>query len=156
MKTIEINLKDDELREALAKDMIIINEVPYMKKSRVLAFFQRYVDHLERNGTIIFMSKEGKPLKKKGILLIAQERQEQIDKHGRSVRYDAEFNRFGQFQDAAIMLMQTDRAKMNPPSLWDKSLWNKMIIKPEKERLIIAGALIAAEIDRIQYEEESL
>lgn len=53
------------------------------------------------------------------------------------------------------MILQTDRHKMNPPSFWDKALWKRMIEKPEKERLIIAGALIAAEIDRIQYVEKA-
>ena len=36
------------------------------------------------------------------------------------------------------------------PEGWDKYRWRYMIQKPYKERLIIAGALIAAEIDRIQ------
>lgn len=87
---------------------------------------------------------------KTGIELIAKERQEQIEKHGYTVEKDVDFNRFGQLTDAAIMLMQTDRHKMNPPSHWDKAIWNKMINKSEKERLIIAAALIAAEIDRLQ------
>ena len=37
-----------------------------------------------------------------------------------------------------------------PPIEWDWKVWDYMINKSYKERLIIAGALIAAEIDRIQ------
>ena len=33
---------------------------------------------------------------------------------------------------------------------WDEDLWQKMCNKSYKDRLIIAGALIAAEIDRLQ------
>lgn len=58
MKTLELNITDEELKEALAKDAIIINEVPYLKKSRVQAICQRFVEHLERNGKIKFISKE--------------------------------------------------------------------------------------------------
>lgn len=40
--------------------------------------------------------------------------------------------------------------EFNYPENWDKAIFDKMISKPWKQRLIIAGALIAAEIDRIQ------
>ena len=48
------------------------------------------------------------------------------------------------------MLLMTDRHKLTPPSFWDVSIWKRMIAKPEKERMIISAALLAAEIDRIQ------
>lgn len=89
-----------------------------------------------------------------GIELIAQERAEQIEKHGRTVQRDVEENRFNQLIDAVIMLLQTNRFKMGLPSFWDGKIWKHMIEKPYKDRLIIAGALIAAEIDRLQAEEE--
>lgn len=38
------------------------------------------------------------------------------------------------------------------PANWDKQVWLKMCRKPYTERLAIAGALIAAEIDRIQQQ----
>ena len=37
------------------------------------------------------------------------------------------------------------------PNGWDQEIWEKMIRKPHQERLIIAGALIAAELDRLNY-----
>lgn len=85
-----------------------------------------------------------------GIELIAKERQEQIEKHGIAIEQDVNINKFAQLIDAAIMLMQTDRHKMGTPVYWDNSVWEKMINKSEMERLIIAGALIAAEIDRLK------
>lgn len=39
------------------------------------------------------------------------------------------------------------------PFGWDKELFEKMINKDYRSRLIIAGALIAAELDRINMEE---
>ena len=93
-------------------------------------------------------------MKKTGIELIAEERHEQIEKHGRTVEKDITDNRFNQLTDAAIMILQTDRHKMTPPSFWNESVWNHMIDKKLKDRLIIAGALIAAEIDRLQAGDE--
>lgn len=85
-----------------------------------------------------------------GIELIAKERQEQIEKHGYTPQSDVRENKFAQLIDAAIMILQTDRRKMNPPSLWDKQIWERMINKGYKERLIISAALIAAELDRME------
>lgn len=89
---------------------------------------------------------------KTGIELIAQERQEQIDKHGRTLSQDKEYNKDSQLQDAARGLIEEPRRaryRNIPPIGWDLSIWQKMWDKSYKERLIIAGALIAAEIDRI-------
>jgi hypothetical protein len=88
-----------------------------------------------------------------GIELIAQERKEQIEKHGRTVEKDVIENDFYQLKLAAIMLLgggyRLDH-KNEVPFCWDEKIWQHMISKPIKERLIIAGALIAAEIDRLQ------
>lgn len=88
---------------------------------------------------------------KTGIELIAQERQEQIEKHGRTVEEDVRFNTKGQLSVAAGILSQRyipDRLNLIPKD-WDSLIWLKMLRKQYKERLIIAGALIAAEIDRL-------
>jgi hypothetical protein len=90
---------------------------------------------------------------KTGIELIAAERQEQIMKHHRSTKYDVNYNTDAQLRIGAVRLQQ-DRNDAEPPDGWDTALWEKIIAKPLKERLIIAGALIAAEIDRLQYLEE--
>ncbi len=86
---------------------------------------------------------------KTGIELIAEERQEQITKHGRTIEADVVTNSDYQLRIAA-MRMIGDRGDYPAPDGWDKAIWDKMQGKPKLERLIIAGALIAAEIDRLQ------
>lgn len=103
---------------------------------------------------------------KTGIELIAEERQEQIEKHGRTVDGDVAQNEFGQLSFAVVALCSeydvTGRARADEegriahfekwrPMGWDSEIWMKMIRKPYKDRLIIAGALIAAEIDRLNF-----
>lgn len=89
---------------------------------------------------------------KTGIELIAQERQEQIEKHGRSVQYDKGHNAQEQLPTAAIRLLQINRHDIPAPFMWSERIWEKMMNKPYRERLIIAGALIAAELDRLNHE----
>lgn len=91
---------------------------------------------------------------KTGIELIAEERREQIEKHGRTPRHDKGHNAQEQLPTAAIRLLQINRHEIPAPFMWSESIWERMMNKPYKERLIIAGALIAAEIDRIQNTEE--
>ncbi|MFH0757356.1 MAG: hypothetical protein V2B15_08725 [Bacteroidota bacterium] len=98
---------------------------------------------------------------KTGIELIAKERQEQIEKHGRTLKYDREVNANDQLSIAAYVLMEAKdtetmmvTAHDTLPERWSLKMWQKMWDKPYKERLIIAGALIAAEIDRIQSIED--
>jgi len=92
---------------------------------------------------------------KTGIELIAQERKEQIEKHGRTIFSDTDVNRSEQLRLGAIRLIvdSYDRECLNPND-WNIKAWQKMAAKDYKERLIIAGALIAAEIDRLQYVEK--
>jgi hypothetical protein len=95
---------------------------------------------------------------KTGIELIAEERQEQIEKHGRSIESDIENNPNEQLSEAAGWLCYNEQGcadlddviEDHCPDGWDQALWTKMCRKPFEERLIIAGALIAAEIDRLQ------
>jgi hypothetical protein len=92
--------------------------------------------------------------KKTGIELIAEERQEQIEKHKRTVAEDVEYNDNGQLALGAEMLLAAEHEEgIDPysyPDGWDEDICRKMLAKPYKERLVIAGALIAAEIDRLQ------
>lgn len=94
-----------------------------------------------------------------GIELIAQERKEQIRKHGRTIEKDVAENANKQLGEAASMLAldypficleADDVVENHRPKDWDENLWEKMVNKSYKERLVIAGALIAAEIDRLQ------
>lgn len=91
---------------------------------------------------------------KTGIELIVEERQEQITKHGRTIIKDVDQNSVEQLSMGAYMLLAVDYEEgIDPASYlfgWDQEICQHMIGKPYKERLIIAGALIAAEIDRLQ------
>lgn len=91
---------------------------------------------------------------KKGIKLIAEERHEQIEKHGRLVRHDVKFNFGRQLASGAKRLLEVYPDRLNPPSGWDENGWAKMCDKNYKDRCIIAGALIAAEIDRLTLSGE--
>ena len=82
-----------------------------------------------------------------GIELIAIERQEQIEKHNRSIEYDVDQNNNYELRRGAVALLEDDKTKFS--GFWNSKICEKMINKSYKERLIIAGALIAAEIDRI-------
>jgi hypothetical protein len=99
-----------------------------------------------------------------GIKLIAIERKEQIKKHKRTVLKDACFNTSKQLSSAAGSLIFENTKdydfaesirKLTIPEGWDKEIWHKMASKTYLERLIIAGALIAAEIDRLLYKEKA-
>lgn len=98
-------------------------------------------------------------MKKSGIELIAEERQHQIDKHGFTGDHHAEHFEWyskGQLVSAATMLANHKWSNSgldyinHPPLNWDIEWWQKMCNKSRAERLKIAGALIAAEIDRLQ------
>lgn len=94
---------------------------------------------------------------KTGIELIAEERREQIEKHGRTLAGDVITNTDNQLSAAASILATKDwkcydeEEVINDfcPTGWDEQQWAKMVKKPHNERLIIAGALIAAELDRL-------
>lgn len=94
---------------------------------------------------------------KTGIELIAKERQEQIQKHGYTIEEDKKYN--GSFEcpltKVASALSIDDNGnrlakEAMKPMNWSQESWDKMMNKSYKDRLVIAGALIAAEIDRIQ------
>jgi hypothetical protein len=94
-----------------------------------------------------------------GIELIAKERQEQIEKHGYTVDNDLNYNKAYQLTEAAAILatelFPTPRKRFAAmPNDWNDQICLKMCNKPRFERLIIAGALIAAELDKIQARGE--
>jgi len=96
---------------------------------------------------------------KTGIELIAQERQKQIDKHGFTGKHHAdhpEWYEVLQLQYAATTLLMHELEEVidvhdNLPNGWDLDWFIKLNAKDRKQRLIIAGALIAAELDRLNY-----
>lgn len=93
---------------------------------------------------------------KTGIELIAEERREQIEKHGFNLVQDEQYYQNNELVNAAIYSLTLDRNKY--PDNWEFWFHDNMIKKQERmseeefliERLKIAGALIAAEIDRVQ------
>lgn len=95
-------------------------------------------------------------LKKTGIELIAIERQEQLGKHHYSIQQDIIYNSGIEkplTKAASALTVEYGNAlamEAMKPFNWDQEIWENMMVKPYKERLIIAGALIAAEIDRLQ------
>lgn len=96
--------------------------------------------------------------KSKGVMFIANERHEQMVKHKRSIVSDVKYNYNEQLSFAAALLCAPDpkmfASKANDyscPEGWDLSIWKRMLFKPYKQRLIIAGALIAAEVDRLEH-----
>ncbi len=92
-----------------------------------------------------------------GISLIAKERQQQVDKHGRTIERDCIENHNGQLALGAEMLLAIEHEEgidsYSYPDGWGEELCSKMLAKPYKERLVIAGALIAAELDRLNHSE---
>lgn len=93
--------------------------------------------------------------KQSGIALITKEREEQKKKHGWTVKKDREINKRFQLTYAARVLLRRERfstqdIRFTHPPLWDYSIWEEMCRKSYKKRLVLAGALIAAEIDRVQ------
>ncbi len=96
-----------------------------------------------------------------GIELIAQERKERIEKHGRTVEQDVRNNNNRQLIQGATVLTRLNlntwplnSIKQEKPPGWNPAIWERMCKKPYLERLAIAGALVAAEIDMQQYDGE--
>jgi hypothetical protein len=85
---------------------------------------------------------------KTGIEFIAQERQEQIEKHGWTLDHDTLVNNDGELFQAALAILNIDYSSW--PSSWDFSVYIHIANKPVVEKWAIACALIAAEIDRLQ------
>lgn len=97
-------------------------------------------------------------MKKTGIELIAEERREQIEKHGRTIAIDQSNNSEGEMIIAARALLIEDNDEYEPddtvqervsemPGDWETPLCQKMASESRRDRLIRAGAFIAAELD---------
>jgi len=94
--------------------------------------------------------------KKTGIDLISEHREERI-KEGRTIKEDVSVNPRMELRKGAIALIcksdGTGTAEAFP-SAWKNDVIMKMIHKSYKDRLVIAGAMIASEIDRLIATEE--
>lgn len=89
-----------------------------------------------------------------GVIAILNERNDQIHKHGLSVKDDVLHNPNGELIQAARALMKPTPVEHDFPASWGVAAVRKMINKSLAERYIIAGALISAELDRISYLEK--
>jgi hypothetical protein len=92
-----------------------------------------------------------------GIEMIAKERKEQVEKHGfNDVHDDKSFNRCGELKQAAAYLIaetgtnHKDILIADYPDNWHVGFKIKFARKTHIEKLVVAGALLAAEIDRLQ------
>lgn len=89
-----------------------------------------------------------------GVTLIAQERQDQLTIHSRSIEQDIVSNKDGQLAEAAEYLLGIKdnitytQMQDNLPKGWNHIPWFKMCTESRRKRLILAATLIAAELDR--------
>lgn len=81
-----------------------------------------------------------------GADLILIERKEQIQKHGWNAEHDNQHTN-NELLKAAQTILQSNPVLW--PEEWASYYHDKIMAKPRKEQLIICGAFIAAEIDRI-------
>jgi hypothetical protein len=92
-------------------------------------------------------------MNKTGIELIAAEREEQLHKHARTIEGDREENATGQLVQAVEYILSGVPSKY--PKDWSEAFKQRIDTKTRIQQLTIAGALIAAEIDRITPVNES-
>lgn len=87
---------------------------------------------------------------KSGDELIGEERMEQVFKHNYPIAKDIGRNGNGELIMMAEALIHHKYAMA--PDNWDRGKVDKMMGKTYHQRLVIAGALIAAEIDRLNLQ----
>lgn len=95
---------------------------------------------------------------KTGTELIAEERQRQIVSEGWTAEHDAKHTKCELSRAGAIYALNEDEREtffIAYPWPWDNN-WFKPTPKDRIRELQKAGALIAAEIDRLQIEKENL
>jgi len=86
-----------------------------------------------------------------GIEKIAQKRLEQKIKHGHSIKSDYEAYPDFELIQAAQGVLNGNPEQM--PKSWDQASCKKLCSKPLEDRLIAAGAMLAAQIDVLNFSE---
>jgi len=89
--------------------------------------------------------------KKTGVEEITEERGEQINKHGFDINDDVDYGK-GELIRAALYAINPDVFEW--PYEWDDTFKKKIARKNKIQRLRVAGALIASEIDRLKHLEK--
>lgn len=115
-----------------------LTEYGWNLQNQVLGSNETAVEWLEEDETFTYTSA--------GSNMIAQERWEQIHKHGWDEKNDADYGK-GELLQAAIFAMHP--ALDGWPQGWDKHFEEKIRSKSRVDQLKVAGAFIAAEIDRL-------
>lgn len=92
-------------------------------------------------------------MKKTAIELIAQERNDQLTKHHFTVKQDVISHHENELIQAALYAINQD--VFAAPADWHYSFKDRMKKKDRVKQLVTASALIAAEIDRILYQDEN-
>lgn len=100
-------------------------------------------------------------MNKTGIELIAQERQEQIEKHGWDAEHDA-YNDNKELIQACLFCLDHYTGPGSGlmtykdwPMGWLSMFKDKILKKDDIGKLKVAGAFIAAEIDRLQAQSSN-
>lgn len=89
-----------------------------------------------------------------GVMRVAVERDEQINKHGFSLEEDAKYYAQGELVSAALFCLNPSNSLLWPAD-WDAHFMHKILAKTEEERLVVAGAFICAELDRLAVDNEN-
>lgn len=82
-----------------------------------------------------------------GAELITKERIEQIQKHGFGPTRDDQYTRF-ELQLAAKAILNNEQDEW--PDGFDPQVFQHIMRKPMLDQVVIAAALLAAEVDRLQ------
>lgn len=96
---------------------------------------------------------------KTGVEFISKERRQQIRKHGFTIAKDYKFYSKGELKQAAMFCLEmVDKSPIHTPinkwpEGWDDYFRRTIINKEDFEKIIVAGAFCAAEIDRLIYAE---
>lgn len=97
------------------------------------------------------------PRLQSGIELIAIERTEQTEKHGWSIEHDESHHNSGNLLDAAEAMRNLESVASHQFfDRWDGDIYFRLLKKSKIERLVVAGAWIAAEIDRLRFREKEI
>lgn len=152
-KKVEVKSSLQEENEKLRKVLSAIVDATEDKGGQFRAWHNHLRSTTKEARIALGIEEPSKGDVKTGAQLIAIEREEQLKKHNRTIALDVELNSEYQLSKAAATLIIDDAGGYWSSDLcpegWNQTIWDKMTNKSYKERLIIAGALIAAEIDRL-------
>ena len=114
----------------------------------------RWVKLLNYVGEKLFTNSPKLFTRSEGVELINAERLEHLLKHGRTIEKDVAMNDCYQLSEAAALLCHVNEEdyghEIIAPVDWSQTIFKAMMNKPYLDRLVYAGAFIAAEIDRLR------